>query len=259
MTQQVDNKNPQKTILDPKREFRLALFVYAAVFLFFIILWSVSAFIPFFNYIKGNLIPATFLFVPIYVLFKKKENLDDYGLKAEPIQKGLAYFFALSLVVFPLFSAGFFLYYRWICKMTREGMVSISLYRRICPSLKPAAIQYLRLDRSLLEKVVVQVLAVGLPEEFFFRGYLQTKVEGYWPIKRRFLGGSIGKANFFTSFLFAIGHVFEYLNPLRIAVFFPSLLFGWLKSATGSILASVLFHAMSNIISDLLHRSFLAL
>ncbi len=38
----------------------------------------------------------------------------------------------------------------------------------------------------------------------------------------------------------------------RLAVFFPSLLFGWLRSRTGGIGASTVFHALCNTWSELL-------
>ncbi len=46
------------------------------------------------------------------------------------------------------------------------------------------------------------------------------------------------------------------LFGLRLAVFFPSLAFGWLRSATGSIVAPVFFHASCNLISKFMHDSF---
>jgi membrane protease YdiL (CAAX protease family) len=44
----------------------------------------------------------------------------------------------------------------------------------------------------------------------------------------------------------------------RLAVFFPGLLFGWMRSATGSILPGVLCHASSNLYIEALHRTFFA-
>ena len=59
-----------------------------------------------------------------------------------------------------------------------------------------------------------------------------------------------------ASVLFALGHLLVDFNGLRLAVFFPALVFGWMRQYSGSILASVLFHASSNLVSELLHDSF---
>jgi membrane protease YdiL (CAAX protease family) len=44
--------------------------------------------------------------------------------------------------------------------------------------------------------------------------------------------------------------------PARLAVFFPALLFGWLRARTGGIGASVCFHAICNVYSQLLGRGY---
>ena len=38
-----------------------------------------------------------------------------------------------------------------------------------------------------------------------------------------------------------------YSDPRGLSVFFPGLLFGWMRSATGSILAGTICHALSNL------------
>ena len=54
-----------------------------------------------------------------------------------------------------------------------------------------------------------------------------------------------------TSALFAIGHYVTIPSVQRLAVFFPSLLFGWMRRATGGILAPVIFHAACNLIVEI--------
>jgi membrane protease YdiL (CAAX protease family) len=43
-------------------------------------------------------------------------------------------------------------------------------------------------------------------------------------------------------------------DPRTLATFFPGLLFGWMRSATGSILAPVMAHAASNVFIRLLDQ-----
>ena len=59
------------------------------------------------------------------------------------------------------------------------------------------------------------------------------------------------------AFIFAVGHVLTIPHVSRLAVFFPALLFGWLRARTGGIGAGVLFHAMCNLFSAALARGYL--
>jgi membrane protease YdiL (CAAX protease family) len=114
----------------------------------------------------------------------------------------------------------------------------------------------LRFPPSLPSYVAGQIVVIALPEEAFFRGYLQTSLDRAWPRRLRFLGADVGVGLVVASAIFAVGHVLTIRHPARLAVFFPALLFGWLRNRTGGIGASVLFHASCNIFSETLGRSF---
>ena len=79
---------------------------------------------------------------------------------------------------------------------------------------------------------------VALPEEFFFRGYLQgtarNEKNSWWSI-------------IYAAFLFAIIHVAVSANPRRIEVFFPGLLFGWYREKSKAIWISIIAHAACNV------------
>ncbi len=94
-----------------------------------------------------------------------------------------------------------------------------------------------RISFSLL---IFQFLGAALPEEIFFRGFLQTEIEK--------ITGGTWKSILLTSLLFSCAHLFRGVNPLTIGVFLPSLIFGYLRARTGSVLAPILFHATSNIL-----------
>jgi membrane protease YdiL (CAAX protease family) len=66
----------------------------------------------------------------------------------------------------------------------------------------------------------------------------------------------VGWALVVSSALFAVSHVAVIPNPQRLAVFFPALLFGWMRARTGSIAAGAAFHALCNLLSDVLHTSY---
>ncbi len=93
------------------------------------------------------------------------------------------------------------------------------------------------------------LIAVALPEEMFYRGYLQSALDPHWPATRRVFGARVGWSLLVTSAIFALGHLIATPSLGRLSVFFPSLAFGWLRARTGGIGASVLFHALCNLLS----------
>lgn len=109
-----------------------------------------------------------------------------------------------------------------------------------------------RLPDGLALSVITQVLAVALPEELFFRGYLQRRMERLWPARRRLFGAPFGKAILVASAVFALAHFVGEYRPDRLGPFFPALLFGLLRTKTQSIVAPVSYHAFCNILSEML-------
>jgi hypothetical protein len=115
---------------------------------------------------------------------------------------------------------------------------------------------HLRWPDALLLQAAVQLLVVALPEELFYRGFLQTAWARTAPgAGVTVLGARLGRGFLATQLLFALGHLVT-LQPWRVATFFPGLLFGWLRARTGSIAAPVVVHALSNLFMLTLERSF---
>jgi membrane protease YdiL (CAAX protease family) len=106
----------------------------------------------------------------------------------------------------------------------------------------------------LLLLVFVQFILIALPEELFFRGYLQTRLQQLIPHRWTIWGGDVGPAVILTSVVFALSHLVAIPSGDRLAVFFPSLLFGWLRDRTGSIAGAVVAHALSNVLMQVLLR-----
>ena len=97
--------------------------------------------------------------------------------------------------------------------------------------------------------ILIQFLLVALPEEVFFRGYLQNE-----------FGNNI-KAIVIVSILFAAAHLVTIcvvggagLNTCAQngLTFFPSLVMGYLYYKTGTIWSSVFFHFLANVVHILL-------
>lgn len=105
-----------------------------------------------------------------------------------------------------------------------------------------------------------QIVVVGLPEEAFFRGFIQTRLNDHWAARRISVPGIADldvRAWLLQAFLFGLIHFAVDLNPLRLAVFFPGLVFGLLRGWRGGIGAGIVFHALSNVYSEILVRGWL--
>lgn len=97
----------------------------------------------------------------------------------------------------------------------------------------------------------IQILLIALPEEFFFRGYLQSALATRFPKRFRPLGLKVLEVSWavpLTCLIFAASHSIITFRWWHFAIFFPSLVFGWLRDRTGGLLAPVLFHAASNLV-----------
>jgi len=196
----------------------------------------------------STLIALVFLAVPWWLLERRRADWSAYALTWRPAGPGVLLALGAAAVLFPLFYLGFHLYYRTVC--------DAGAFAEMCQRFRGAGGGALRFSPKLLEDTLAQVVAVALPEEFFFRGYLQGRLAEAWPARRHCWGAPVGRALVVTAALFALGHLLVDGNPLGLAVFFPGLVFGWMREKTGSILAGTLFHALCNLYSDVLHRSF---
>jgi len=101
-----------------------------------------------------------------------------------------------------------------------------------------------------------QLLVIALPEEAYYRGYLQSALDEVYKPRWRILGAELGPGILITSALFALGHLCTEFNAARLAVFFPSLAFGYLRARTGGVGAGLLFHALCNLFASYLGQSY---
>jgi membrane protease YdiL (CAAX protease family) len=237
-----------------RRALREALVLWAVATLLCSALWQLRGAWSFVHSNLHALIAAVFLYLPTLLLLRRREDFARYGLTITPLGRGLLTFGIASLIVFPAFALGLYGYYQVICAMARARYPLPAQLRALCGRFVGSWRRARwRLPPSFSQMVLAQLVVVGLPEEYFFRGYLQTRLEDRWPSRRRLLGAAVGPGLLLASLLFALGHLLVDFNPLRLAVFFPALLFGWMRQSTGSILAGLLFHAASNLVSELLH------
>ena len=96
--------------------------------------------------------------------------------------------------------------------------------------------------------LLAQILGVALPEELFWRGYVQPVLEA------RFGGRAWGpralhfdRGTALCTLLFALGHVVGGAGPLALGTFLPGCVFALLRNRAGSICAAVTLHASCNL------------
>jgi membrane protease YdiL (CAAX protease family) len=109
---------------------------------------------------------------------------------------------------------------------------------------------------DVANEIVGQVVIIALPEEAFYRGYLQSRLDDVWPPRFKIAGAPLGPGILVASVIFALGHLATIHAPARLAVFFPALLFGWLRARTGGVGAPIVYHALCNVFSEALGRGY---
>jgi CAAX protease family protein len=182
------------------------------------------------SFFRKNIILFTALlliYVPLAVLWRRKERIEFFEDKWGQLLKSLGWFLLVALMIFPLVEIGNHFY---------QGLVFHKHY---------VGGNFYQITNTIF----FNLLLVALPEEFFFRGYFQTQLNRIWGRPYRLLGADFGKSLFFTSFLFALSHSLIQEQWWHFSIFFPALIFGWLREKTDAITASVLFHALSNVYS----------
>jgi len=178
------------------------------------------------------------------------------GLRLRTWRRDLGPVLVLVAVSFPPFIVGHHLYmtaaHDWAVALGWPKLAWLLPHRALAVSWPSGALEWLHSGRWLGETVLAHTLGVALPEETFYRGYLQPRLESLWPARRRVFGAPLGAAALVTAFAFASGHFLGEWNPLRLGPFFPALVFAWLRVRTGGLLAPVAFHALCNIYGELL-------
>jgi uncharacterized protein len=235
---------------------REPLFTFAAATaLAAVLAWSGQS-IPFLGSHLHAAIAAIFLYAPSLAARLSGRPFDyrDAGLRLDPVALNLRVLAIALGVTFPLFAVGFFVFYDAVCGP--HGGPFTAMFSALCPLWRGLRGGALRLPPGFLTSALNQLIVVAIPEELFFRGYLMGRLDERWPAARRIFGAPIGPALVVSSLLFALGHLIVVPNPQRLAVFFPALVFGWMRARTGSIIPGAAFHALCNLFADVLHTSY---
>jgi membrane protease YdiL (CAAX protease family) len=112
----------------------------------------------------------------------------------------------------------------------------------------------LTLPDDFADVVLTQLLVIGLSEEFFFRGYLQTHLNCRFGRPWQLLGARFGWGLPLAAVLFGLCHlVTGDITRLRVIVF--GLFAGWLRERTDTIAVPATYHGVANVLYEVMARS----
>jgi hypothetical protein len=189
-----------------------------------------------------------FLYLPLWACRTRGEDWPDFGLSMRTLKSDFLQFLAVSAVVFPLFIAGYVAFIVAWPTMPENLRTLLTPYTGV-PNFE------FRLPDRFTEWAIDDLFVVALPEEFFYRGYLQSRLRDAWPKGKIFFGARLGAAFWVTALLFALGHL-AIFQVWRLGVFFPALIFGWMRERSNSVVGPALFHAAANLLIKVLDASF---
>jgi membrane protease YdiL (CAAX protease family) len=225
--------------------------------------------------------------VAIALMLIHQRRFAHYGLSLRdgPRHLKLALFFALTviLIAFPIHweivrphenpssrllkdaavGFGFCAFFPWLWKMGRRFSPAIPTLAAlvILPGLWvfPILLAYYLHYPWLHVLFVVAgfILATGFPEEIFYRGFVQSRLNEVYRKRYSVVGIRFGWGLILTTLLFGFIHSLNGVDILHghfnlnwqwgLASLFPGLIFALIREGTGSILPGALLHATDNI------------
>ena len=182
--------------------------------------------------ILRSLSVVVLIYPPVIISYIKRRPLPYWQLNLKVAKEDLKYFALLSLIIFPIMILGNHFYQSLLFDLSYHHPTWDIWVEKIFP------------------KAVENIILVAFAEEFFFRGYMQAEMKKVLPNKGKIFGADFGWFAVLTSLLFAISHSLAFqIAWWHIFIFFPALIFAWLREKTGTIWGAVLFHGVSNIFS----------
>jgi membrane protease YdiL (CAAX protease family) len=175
--------------------------------------------------------PTLWFVVPFLLITVTGQRYERFGLTLAHLGS-LRFHVLVCLVVFGLYTAGHLAIGRWLFGLGFH------------PTLRA----------DFLDFAAGQIFIIGLSEEFFFRGYVQTRLNHAFGRPYRFLGARWGWGLIAASLLFGLCHIIDG-NLARMKVAFFGLFAGWLRERSPSIVVPATYHGIANILYDFLQRS----
>ena len=186
------------------------------------------------------LVPFLFIYAPVLLCHLRKVDSYGYRLAIPDFGDRAAWALALTLVG------------KVIAVILVPWVVGYHYYQTVLFHAHPAW----RIPHDVWLLAPYHLFFVALPEEFFYRGYFQTRLNEVFPRKFLILGTPLGFGLPIACLYFAFGHSLVSFQWWHFATFFPGLAFGLLREKTGGPLAGALFHAWCNVCVVLLDTAY---
>ena len=180
--------------------------------------------------------PILFMYAPVLVCRFRGVDSWSYPLALPPLgdlafwRRTLGLTAAVIALTTPPFLFGYHGWHAWILG-----------------SVDPDAPWPAALPSNLLLLVGYHVFFVAIPEEMFYRGYLQTRIDEAFRARARVVGAVVGPGLLLATVLFAFGHSIVVFRPWHAAIIVPGILFAWMRARSGDIVAGALYHAWCNV------------
>lgn len=159
----------------------------------------------------------------------------------------------------PVYLLSLFLLMRWKRRQALERVPLICTFSLLTALViaAPAFAAYRGAPRAHAAGVAASlVFFTAIGEEVFFRGYVQSRLNGVFGRPWRFLGASFGPGLFLSALLFGMIHVFNPTKPYEGhwevswmwgagAFLVGGVLYGFLREWTGSIWCGTVVHALN--------------
>jgi membrane protease YdiL (CAAX protease family) len=175
--------------------------------------------------------PTLWFVVPFAILTVANRPYDEYGLTWRN-PGSVRFHLATCALIFPAYA------------LLHVGFARLVLGQQFDPALPP----------RFAELALHQFITIGLSEEFFFRGYLQTQLNRRFARRFQFAGARFGWGLLLAALLFGLCHIVTGdFARMRTAVF--GLFAGWLRERTDSIAVPAAYHGFANVLVAVLSSS----
>jgi membrane protease YdiL (CAAX protease family) len=177
--------------------------------------------------------PLVWLVLPLGLILAGHRSLSAYGLDLRICPPSIRVHAILGLVLLSLYAVG------------HAAIATFIRHESLAP----------RLPEKAFEDLVRGFLVVALPEEVFFRGYVQSRWDATCGKPWHLFGAAWGPGLAVQAVLFAGCHLVT-RDWTRLGVFFFAILAGWLRARSGSVLGPAVYHAVANVWVGVLRASF---
>ncbi|MFN7954574.1 MAG: CPBP family intramembrane glutamic endopeptidase [bacterium] len=175
--------------------------------------------------IRGLVPPIVWIYGPLLVLTARHRSPWGYGLDLGDWRGGLRDGLVTLAVMLPLYVFGHYLF----------------------ATLWQGHAFRFRWPPDLSAEIAGNLLAVGFPEEVFFRGYVLGRLEDACGRDRALWGGRLGWAVVGSAIAFNAAHPLAGGHWWQGNVPF-GLLLGWLRTRRESLVAPTLVHGLTNVV-----------